>query len=193
MSPILKGIVASGISGHLTPPASPAWESIATYTGTGQPSFSSIPTTYKHLQVRYYGRTNRSDPNGYLSYRLNGSATAEYAGLSLQVDTGTFYGGTGGYNGTEFGINSLGGTGAGDAWGQGIITILNYNQTDTYKHLIVWGGNARGTNTGNNGDFGFQACMWRNTAIVNSIDFAFGYAVSALLSGSTFALYGIKG
>jgi hypothetical protein len=183
----------SAASNSVSPVAAASWESIATYTSTGAPSFSSIPQTYKHLQVRWYGRTNRPDPNGYLYYRFNGVSSAQYAALSLQVDTGVFYGGTGTYNGTEFGINSLGGNDAGSAWGQGYITILNYNQTNTYKHLITWSGDARGTNTGNNGDFGFIAGMWRNTSAITSIDFGFGYAVSALLSGSTFALYGMKG
>lgn len=59
MSPIIKGIVASGISGHLTPPWSGpegGYDALATITigSTAVPTitFAGIPQGYKHLQLR---------------------------------------------------------------------------------------------------------------------------------------------
>ena len=57
--PIL-GIIASSIQGSKTT----AYESIATQTvgagGVASVTFSSIPSTYKHLQLRIMSRADRS-------------------------------------------------------------------------------------------------------------------------------------
>lgn len=57
MSPILTGVIASGISGNLTPPWSPegGYDALATITlSTATPTvtFAGIPQNYKHLQIR---------------------------------------------------------------------------------------------------------------------------------------------
>ncbi len=53
--PIL-GVIASGISGHLTPPDTGAMFPLGMVSvgsgGTSTITFSSIPSTYKHLQIR---------------------------------------------------------------------------------------------------------------------------------------------
>jgi len=74
MTPIL-GILAS------SRPAAAAgdYESIATASGTGsndEITFSSIPSTYKHLQIR--GLANASGTNALMAVRLNGN-TSGYA------------------------------------------------------------------------------------------------------------------
>ena len=51
----------SSASNSLTPVTPSSFESIATVSGTGSSgtiTFSSIPATYKHLQIRYIGKTN---------------------------------------------------------------------------------------------------------------------------------------
>ena len=75
MTPML-GIMASQISGHLTPPSS--YESIATYNPTSGQSvtFSSIPSTFKSLQVRILYLTSGADN---INYRLNGDTGTNYA------------------------------------------------------------------------------------------------------------------
>jgi hypothetical protein len=54
MSPILTGVIASGISGHLTPPWSPegAHDALATVTlsaSAASITFAGIPSGYKHF------------------------------------------------------------------------------------------------------------------------------------------------
>jgi hypothetical protein len=58
MSPILTGVIASGISGHLTPPWEPqgAYDALGTVNvpsgGMASVTFLGIPSGYKHLQIR---------------------------------------------------------------------------------------------------------------------------------------------
>lgn len=74
----ILGVTASSIA-----KANASFDSIATASGTGSSSqitFSSIPNTYRHLQLRIYSRLDGPGPNVTdLELRING-------------DTGTFYG-----------------------------------------------------------------------------------------------------
>ncbi len=50
------GAITAGLYGTGVPPVTSSYESIATSTATGSSiTFSSIPSTYKHLQVRALG------------------------------------------------------------------------------------------------------------------------------------------
>jgi hypothetical protein len=73
LSPIL-GIIASSISGSKA--VTNSYESIATTTvgsgGTTTITFSSIPSTFKHLQIRGFVADNATNSNFELSF--NGSA-----------------------------------------------------------------------------------------------------------------------
>ena len=71
MTPIIKGIVASGISGHLIPPYSPtgSYDALAVYTvpsgGASSIIFAGIPQSgYQHLQLRGIVRANDTNPVG---------------------------------------------------------------------------------------------------------------------------------
>lgn len=92
---IQLGILASQISGHLASPTS--YESIATVTvgagGSSSISFSSIPSTYKHLQLRGIVRTTdtsaaASDGN-YIGIRFNGDTGANYVAHNLYGNGGS--------------------------------------------------------------------------------------------------------
>jgi hypothetical protein len=168
-----------------------AFESIATWTaGSGMPSFTNIPSTYKHLQLRWFARTNRSDPNGYLSWRINQDSSANYGGVVWYKESAELLGVTYYTGSTEFGTDSLGGTSAGSSWGSGEVTFFNYANTNMYKTIIQTAGNTR---TNLTGDVGYRMNYYKSTNAINIIDFIAGYAVSALEPGSYFALYGIKG
>ncbi len=183
---------ASSETAGITPSApSGSWESIATYTSTNPAvSFTNIPSTYKHLQIRWFARTNRPDPNGYLSWRINSDSSANYGQAYWYKESGGSLGTGYGSGGTELGTNSLGGTGAGLHWGSGEVTLFNYSNTNMYKPIIQWSGDTRGNLTG---DTGYHMYYYKSTNAINRIDFIAGYQVSALESGSYFALYGMKG
>ena len=87
MAPIL-GIYASQISGHLFAPSG-AYDSIATTTvgagGASSITFSSIPSTYTHLQVRITAKGNRGIviENAYLTF--NGDSGTNYNAHCPQI------------------------------------------------------------------------------------------------------------
>ncbi len=178
--PVL-GIVASQISGHLFAPSG-AWDSIATTTvgsgGTTSITFSSIPATYTHLQIR--GFTISSSGSFNIAVRFNSDTASNYWWHQ-------FYG-----NGSVTGSNNAGAlttfmymTPMEASPGASILDILDYTNTNKYKVLRGVGGvdtNGAGAVTMNSG-------MWNSTVAINSITL-FGGTYGQY---SSFALYGIKG
>ena len=183
--PIL-GIMASQISGHLS---SPAYESIATSTPNGTSvTFSSIPQTYKHLQVRAISRTTRSDASVDGIYaRINGDTAANYSYHMLYGDGSSLaaYSGT---NTTTM-VGSFGGADAltaANLFTVSVWDILDYTNTNKYKTTrSLTGYDANGSGT-----VSFASGNWRNTTAVTSLTFL---AEGNFVANSHFALYGIKG
>jgi hypothetical protein len=95
VSPIL-GILASGASAAN---AVGDYESISTVTVGGTPAteivFSSIPQTYKHLQIRALVRNNRAAQNSNTYFRFNGDTGNNYA-FHAMYGTGSVAGSYGG-------------------------------------------------------------------------------------------------
>jgi hypothetical protein len=184
MSPIL-GIYASQISGHLFAPAG-AYDSIATVTASGGEtslSFSSIPSTYSHLQIRYMSKESSS---GFILMRINGSASSSdyiylhyITGDGSSASAGAATSSTYIYAGTQ--------TAGITPFGVGVIDILDYANTSKFKTvrgLSGWDNNGTGTLIYNSG-------AYIKTTAISSITV---YPGSSTFSQySKFALYGIKG
>ena len=180
MSPIL-GIYASQMSGHLWSPSA-SYDSIATVTvgsgGSSSITFSSIPSTYTHLQLRISGLAGSADGKFYLNsdttdsnyymHLLAGNGTSAYAGAanSPYLDEGA--------------TNT-------SAPAVYVIDILDYTSTNKYKTIKnLWGYDYNANNT--TGRVGVHSFLWSNTAAVNTITLA----NRTWSSGSNFALYGVK-
>jgi hypothetical protein len=178
VSPIL-GIWASQNYVRITG----SYDSIATSTSGGSTTtFSSIPSTYKHLQIRISG-TLAANGDGVIRFN-NDTTNGNYT-------THQFYG-TG--NNTSGSADFLSGSsyppyydfgvGAGNPYAA-IIDILDYSSTSknkVIKTFVGWDANGSGR-------IGLCSNSWMNTAAVNRIDFTNrNYS-----SGTVIALYGIKG
>jgi hypothetical protein len=172
------------------------FESIATLTASGGETsltFSSIPSTYKHLQLRILAKdtTNNTDDAGY-SLRFNGISTTVYDFHRLKSD-----GSTASANGTvnqssmSFTYGAVAsGAAAASMFGVGIIDIHDYTDTSknkTVRALVGSNINSTGTSTG----IALNSGLWRSTAAISSITFLPN--LTAFAAGSTFSLYGIKG
>lgn len=191
MTPISLGIFASAV----VPPATTSFESIATVTvgsgGSSTVTFSSIPGTYAHLQLRWLGRTNEAGSYPDFYAKVNSSTTAgDYYYLTyIQGDGSTANSGTS--NGTAgVYIGRMAGSGAtSSVFAVGICDILDYantNKKKTFRSLTGYDNNG-------SGDVVLLTGLYTPTTAISSIEL-----IPANNSGKSFqqythfALYGIK-
>lgn len=186
------GAIVAGALAVPTPPVTNSWESIFTYTVTGSSTaswtLSAIPSTYKHLQLRAFFKT---DAVTWIPFGVNGDTNTQRATHYLS--------GTG--SGTPSAGAGLGSTGEGNyailanasQWGASIIDILDYADTTKNKTSRAF------TGVDNNGSGGVLLCsilhVTNGTTAVSSIgmDITQYGSGAKFVVGSTFALYGIKG
>ena len=186
MFPIL-GIMASSRLVETT-----AYESISTVTvgggGSASISFTSIPGTYTHLQVRFMARGTATAAGVGLRERLNSDTSASYSSHQL-YGSGASVAATGGGSQSEMEIGGMTGATAGsNIFGVGVLDILDYSSTDKYKTLRLLDG--RDVN-GSGGYIFFESGSWQNTNAVTTVQI---YPASGNFEQySQFALYGIKG
>jgi hypothetical protein len=177
--PIL-GITASSIL-----KVTSSYESIATVTvgsgGAASVTFSSIPQTFTHLQVRAYQKTTGA---GDLTFTLNGDTGANYSRHYL-YGTGSGLPSSGGTANESAGY--IGYSSTGTYFQVSVIDFLDYTSTVKTKSVrSIVGADANGT-----GIVLLTSSLWFATpAAITTISFARGADFSQY---TNFALYGIKG
>jgi hypothetical protein len=181
-----------GIYGVGTPVSTNSYESIATVSvGSGGQSsidFTSIPSTYKHLQIRYIARNTRAVNWDSLSIRLNSDTGSNYAYHLLVGEGANPVVAVGQANQTSMATCYQTGTTAGsNIFGAGVIDLLDYADTNKFKTVRALGGN----DLNGSGAILFASGLWRSTSAVTSISL-FSASVN-FVQYSQFALYGIKG
>jgi hypothetical protein len=185
MSPILTGIIASGISGNLTPPYSGpegAYDALASVTvpsgGLASVSFANIPTGYKHLQIRMLTIGNGSlTASGFMA--INGDSTSSnYYTHYLYGNGSSALAGTNQANFVPFAM----GTSA--APGAEILDILDYTNTNKNKVIKSYSG----VDANGSGQLSLFSILWNNKSAITSISLSF----TTIQQHSSFALYGIK-
>lgn len=192
MTPILTGIVASGISGHLTPPWSPegAFDALASVTLSSSAStitFTGIPNNYKHLQLRGINLSNGNDNN--IMLRFNGVSSAAYSLHAIDgVGSTTGISGGGSANAT---YASAGYTADGTFPGPVICDIFDYSSSTKNKTTRALGGSTR---NGGTEYIAYLSSAWYNTSPITTIEVIHGnIAGGKTFSANTqFALYGVK-
>jgi hypothetical protein len=187
VSPIL-GIIASQNYPRITS----SYESIATVTlgsAASSVTFSSIPSTYKHLQVRAIGRyTNPSTGirNGALQF--NGDTGANYtvhfitgngSSASASADTGRTF--TYCYSMPDDNVTA-------NTYGAAVFDILDYANTSKYKTVRA----LSGTDANGSGEVRFNSGLWLSTSAINSMTFSANNFIITFSANTQFALYGIK-
>ena len=166
----------------------PAYESISTVTvgsgGTSVITFSSIPSTYKHLQIRALCQTDRTTyPFDDVYVTINGDTGANYFNHSLKGNGSSTSSSSAG---NQFGLQISTPT-------AGVFTpilwdILDYSNTNKYKTSRF----LNGTDTNSDGFVWFGSSLWKNTAAITSISFNSQWG-TGWTQHTKFALYGIKG
>lgn len=162
-----------------------SYESIATVTvgsgGAADITFSSIPATYTHLQIRWANPTTNVGGNVVVNFNSD-TSTSNYAFHNVRGNGSTASAlgfASGGGNSTLF---------ANEALSAGVADILDYANTNKYKVSRILGGNEFNNTSGM---VSLNSSLWLNTAAITTIkliaDVTGGWA-----QYSSIALYGIK-
>jgi hypothetical protein len=189
VSPIL-GVWASAQQRAVLPGD---YESIATTTvgsgGASTVTFSSIPSTYQHLQIRGIARTTASQDRESIKLTLNSDTGSNYARHSLW-GSGSAVSAFGGASEAYVLLTDFAAANAtASIFGTAVTDILDYKDTNKYTTVRSLGGvdlNAAVTVFD-----GLNSGLWMNTAAVNSITLT-PFSGSNFSQYSSFALYGIK-
>jgi hypothetical protein len=183
MSPIL-GIIASSNFQRVTS----SYASIATANGTGSSAvitFSSIPATYTHLQIRNIGRSTSTGTT--ISIRANGDTASNYAFHYIYGD-GATTGAAGFATQTSMQIAyTTSSSSLADSYGVNVIDILDYANTNKYKTLRVLSGVDV---NGSGGYVQLSSGLWQSSSAITSITLTNS---TNYTTATQFALYGIKG
>jgi len=182
------------ISGTLSvgaPPIAPtSYESIATIrlsSNSSLFSFTSIPSTFSHLQLRCFLKAGFGDNDIFMGFNSDTGANYSYHTL---FGTGSAVGADGSANQTAMYLarNWI----TADIGAVSVVDILDYKDTNKYKTARFLTGFEDNTSHPGYRDLGLYSGSWRNTAAITSIDITVpgGYALG---SGTVVALYGIKG
>ena len=184
-NPIL-GILAS--SGAV---AGGSYESIATVSvgsgGQANVEFTSIPSTYKHLQIRGiikstvagadtdYGHfyLNNDSASNYAIHRLFGNGSSVTASASSSITLGNI-----GY--------VVPSTGRTDIFGAFVMDILDYGSTSKYKTVRV----LSGLDNNGSGNIELVSTLYMSSSAISSIKYF--SATGNIAQFSHIALYGIK-
>lgn len=192
MSPI-PGIIASS----QTAATLSSFESIATATGTGSSNtitFSSIPSGYSALQIRFIGKSTQTGTAArYIAnLRFNSDTGSNYASHTLRGD-GNSVSATGAATQTNIIIYQIpnSATAYANMHTVGIIDIIDYTSTAKAKTIRVASGLDLNTATASNNVINLSSGLWYATpAAITSISIV--VPTGSWTTTSSFALYGVK-
>jgi hypothetical protein len=192
--------ISGGLIGSYAANVPNSYESIATVSLSGgnqsSISFTSIPNTYKHLQIRAIHKWNYDgNPQGSADYssigiRLNSDSGSNYTLHYLTGNGSTASGAAStptakGYLGVSSAPNGY--SGYANIYGATVIDILDYTNTNKYKTVR----SLSGFDGNGSGFVNLTSSLWQNTAAITNIEVLPDYP--SWKQYSHFALYGIKG
>jgi len=154
--------------------------------GAANITFSSIPATYKHLQIRYIGRTDFSTAGADFLYSLNSDTTNSNYAYHRLGGEGSVAFAQGSTSSRLVGINNGANAGA-SMFAAGVMDILDYANTSKNKTIR----NLVGSDRNGSGLVGMYSNLWMNTNAVTTISLI--PENGNWVQYSQFALYGIKG
>jgi len=151
-------------------------------------TFSSIPSTYKHLQIRFALVGSGASADRDVLFRLNGDTASNYSVHSLTA-SGAGAPSSGG-NGSQLYIKLLGAVfGIQTIPTAGYIDVLDYASTSKNKTIKTLIGQVQ--NSSSSSELSLLSGSWMNTATVTSFTLFMNTATFSI--GNRVSLYGIKG
>jgi hypothetical protein len=170
------------------------FEPIATVTvGSGGASsieFTSIPSTYQHLQIRMLHRNTGTNGLNYIAVMQVGASSADTGsnyswhllrgnGSSASASSGTSQTYMLAGNEIALSTSTLG-------WGAAVIDILDYGSTSKNKTIR----SLNGVDSNGDGYAEIYSGLWMSTSAIGAIKLS--YTANNFAQYSTAALYGVK-
>lgn len=171
----------AGIAGDFQSIATTVVDATADLTIT----FSSIPSTYKHLQIRAIALSSSDSQPVLLRFNSDSGANYSYYYLAGQGSVVASGGGTSTTSILTAG-NYARGLNASNPWSF-VIDILDYADTNKFKTVRA----LHGADYNGSGEVNLTSGNWQNTTAISTITMSM--ASSGFNQYSSFALYGIKG
>ena len=187
------GAITAGLFSAGVAPVTNSYESIATVNvgggGSSTLSFTSIPSTYKHLQIRLLAKAAPTAASAAYDLRLafNSDTTGTNYNEHYLYGDGASVGA--GVNTNNRIIGTSTGSASTSTFAVNVYDILDYQNSNKYKtvrSLVGWDANGSGQVT-------FMSQVWMNTAAINAISIDFNGGSPSFGQYTQAALYGIKG
>jgi hypothetical protein len=181
MPGILGGLIGSLASNS-------SYEIISTAFGTGSSGvidFTSIPQTYKHLQIRYTAKNSSTATQ--MNITMNGITSGVYIRHSLLGDgsTASFSNSSTSQTAIQL-VESMANSTTANAVNAGVIDILDYSSTTKNKTIKALYGMADNLTR-----VYFSGGLYNQTTAVSSLTLT--ASANNFASLSRFSLYGIRG
>lgn len=153
--------------------------------GASSVTFTNIPNTYSHLQIRGLNKTTAGTGNEWLKFEINGAATnivarhtlyGDGASATAEADTST--------QTNWFAFGSANSTAS--AFGVFVMDILDYantNKNKTFRTLSGWDKNGSGY-------VALNSNLWNSTSAITSISII--PRTNSFAQNTQIALYGVK-
>jgi hypothetical protein len=164
-----------------------AYEQIATTlvsSTTGSVTFSLIPQTYKHLQLRWAGRDASTSGDGYI--RFNSDGGNNYSAHRIIGGTGSVTSSSVVPASVVYVASMANTNDATSAFSAGVTDFLDYSSTTKNKTIRAFTG-VQSTNK----FIALWSGAWYNTNAISSMEFFSGG--TGWISGTRISLYGIRG
>jgi hypothetical protein len=150
-------------------------------------TFTNIPNTYTHLQLRIFARSERANNVDAVNVRFNSDTGFNYSEHWLYGDgSSALVYGSGGAASVQV-ARIAGDTAGANTFGAIIVDVLDYANTNKFKTVRALGG----TDNNGNGQVNLVTGLWRNTNAVTSVTLTPGTSTN-WKQYSQIALYGLK-
>lgn len=157
--------------------------------GTSEIEFTSIPSTYTHLQIRFISRIDRSGENAdFPSFRFNNDTASNYSWHALEGSGVSAFAESSANASVPRNGEVSATTATAGIFGAGVVDILDYKNTSKYKSVR----SLVGVDRNGSGTVWFGSSSWRNTSTITNIKIT-PVVGTGFQQYTQFALYGIKG
>jgi hypothetical protein len=193
--PIL-GIVASSITGKLVTGSFDSIATVVTTAGQTAVTFNSIPSTYRHLQVRGIARANESNPGDgsgiYMRFNGDGGSNYFYNRQYFVKGVANNSGAADGSFSSPYADCGIITSASQPASIYGSLVVDIYDYAVAGKRRVASSNGGFCTTSGSTNQYThISSLSWADTTAINTVALIVG--TGSFAANSTFALYGVKG